>query len=236
MPVYALPKTHVFPPVNHAEPDGLLAVGGDLEPDRILLAYQHGIFPWFSEGSPILWWSPDPRMVLMTKELKVSKSMRQVLRSGKFKITYDQAFKEVIEACGDVPRPGQDGTWLTREMRDAYLQLHQLGWAHSVEVWREGDLVGGLYGLALGRVFCGESMFSHESNASKAGFIDLVKRLETLGFQFIDCQVHTPHLESLGAKEIPREDFLELLDEGLQADDLDAPWHTLTAFSEQIQY
>lgn len=236
MPVYALPKAHVFPPVSHAEPDGLLAVGGDLAPDRILMAYHQGIFPWYSEGSPILWWSPDPRMILMTAELKISKSMRQVMRSGKFKITYDKAFEEVIEACGNVPRPGQDGTWLTQEMRLAYIQLHQLGFAHSVEVWREGRLVGGLYGLAIGSVFCGESMFSLESNASKAGFIDLVKRLQAIGFRFVDCQVHTPHLESLGAKEVPREEFLDLLETALQDEDLDQAWHTLQPFSTPIAY
>lgn len=215
MPVYSLPPQHVFPPVSHAEEDGLLAVGGDLHPDRLLLAYSQGIFPWYSKGSPILWWSPDPRMVLFPAELKVSKSMKQVLKSGIFQISYDQDFPAVIQACAKVHRPGQRGTWLGKDMQAAYTELHRLGYAHSVEVWREGKLVGGLYGVALGQVFCGESMFAHESNASKSGFITLVVDLRSRGFQLIDCQVHTPHLESLGGREIPRLDFLHLLELGI---------------------
>ncbi|HEX2899640.1 MAG TPA: leucyl/phenylalanyl-tRNA--protein transferase, partial [Bacteroidia bacterium] len=206
------PDQHVFPPVSHAEPDGLLAVGGDLSPGRILAAYAQGIFPWYARRSPILWWSPDPRMVLFPAELKVSKSMKQVLQRKVFEVTFDTDFKAVIQACAKAPRPGQAGTWLGKDMQNAYIQLHELGFAHSVEVWREGRIVGGLYGVAMGGVFCGESMFASESNASKAGFITLVEALPAHGFGMVDCQVHTPHLESLGAREIPRVEFLKHLE------------------------
>lgn len=216
MPVYSLSAPPLFPPVSHAEEDGLLAVGGDLSPERLLAAYARGIFPWYTEGkSPILWWSPDPRMVLFPEELRVSKSMQQLIRREAFRVTYDQAFTSVIEACGSVPRPGQDGTWLGSAMMGAYEELHRLGHAHSVEVWQEGKLVGGLYGVAMGRTFCGESMFANVSNASKYGFITLVRDLVEAGFQLIDCQVHTEHLESLGAREIARNDFVHLLGKGL---------------------
>jgi leucyl/phenylalanyl-tRNA--protein transferase len=216
MPVYSLSQQHVFPPVSHAEEDGLLAVGGDLDPHRLLLAYAQGIFPWFSKGDPILWWSPDPRMVLFPAELKVSKSMKQVLKNKTFEVTFDKDFKSVIQACGKIDRPGQDGTWLSKDMRIAYTKLHEMAVAHSVEVWQEGKLVGGLYGLALGAIFCGESMFSEVSNASKAGFITLVQALREKGFELIDCQVYTSHLESLGAKEIPRTEFIRILEKGIQ--------------------
>jgi leucyl/phenylalanyl-tRNA---protein transferase len=217
MPIYALPDAHIFPPVSHAEEDGLLAVGGDLHPDRLLVAYSQGIFPWYSSGSPILWWSPDPRMVLFPEELKVSKSMQQVLRRDVFQITFDRDFPAVIQSCAKAPRPGQEGSgWLVQAMQEAYTELHRLGHAHSVEVWQAGTLVGGLYGVALGGVFCGESMFSHVSNASKAGFITLVEELRGRNFSLIDCQVHTAHLESLGAREIPRTQFLSLLRKALQ--------------------
>ncbi len=216
MPVYSLPQQHVFPPVSHAEEDGLLAVGGDLDPHRLLLAYAQGIFPWFSKGDPILWWSPDPRMVLFPAELKVSKSMKQVLKNKTFEVTFDKDFKSVIQACGKIERPGQDGTWLSKDMRIAYTKLHEMAVAHSVEVWQDGKLVGGLYGLALGAIFCGESMFSEVSNASKAGFITLVQALREKGFELIDCQVYTAHLESLGAKEIPRTEFIRILEQGIQ--------------------
>jgi leucyl/phenylalanyl-tRNA---protein transferase len=216
MPIYALPKEHVFPPVSHAEEDGLLAVGGDLSTGRLLAAYSQGIFPWYTQGeSPILWYSPDPRMVLFPAELYVSKSMQQLLKREVFQVTYDRAFKAVLAACSQTERPGQDGTWLGDDMQKAYFKLHELGVAHSVEVWEDGKLVGGLYGLALGCVFCGESMFSHASNASKYGFITLVRMLQANGFGLIDCQVHTPHLESLGAREIGRNDFLKLLVAGI---------------------
>jgi leucyl/phenylalanyl-tRNA--protein transferase len=211
MPIFQLDEQLWFPPVEYAEEDGLLAVDGDLSPERLLLAYQSGIFPWYNEEDPILWWSPNPRMVLYPSELKVSKSMQQVLRSNRFKVTVDTAFGQVIAACGSAIRDGQPGTWIVPEMIAAYTRLHIMGYAHSVEVWRNNQLVGGLYGLGLGKVFCGESMFSLESNASKTGFITLVQWLQKRGFHFIDCQTHTPHLESLGARQIPRELFLDEL-------------------------
>ncbi len=212
MAIYWLDDDLVFPHPIYADEDGVLAAGGDLSPQRLLLAYQNGIFPWYNEGEPVIWWSPDPRFVLYPEKLKVSKSMRKVLRDNKFKVTYNQAFDVVIRACGKVRRKGQSGgTWITRDMIRAYYQLHQLGFAHSVEVWQNDKIVGGLYGLALGRCFTGESMFTTVSNASKAGFITLVRRLVELGFDLIDCQTHSNHLESLGAEYMPREDFLNYL-------------------------
>ncbi|MEM9718629.1 MAG: leucyl/phenylalanyl-tRNA--protein transferase, partial [Bacteroidota bacterium] len=183
--------TWYFPPVDLANPDGLLAIGGDLSPEKLLIAYQSGIFPWYSEGQPILWWSPDPRFILYPAKLRFSRSMKQTFRKNIFTVTYDKAFGKVISLCKRIPRKGQEGTWITPEMQEAYMQLHRLGLAHSVEVWREDRLVGGLYGLALGKCFFGESMFSLESNASKMGFISLVKRLEERKYQLIDCQVYT---------------------------------------------
>jgi leucyl/phenylalanyl-tRNA---protein transferase len=216
MPIFQLDEQLWFPPVEYAEEDGLLAVDGDLSAERLLLAYRSGIFPWYNEEDPILWWSPNPRMVLYPSELKVSKSMQQVLRSNRFKVTFDTAFSQVIVACANALRDGQPGTWIVPEMIDAYTTLHTMGYAHSVEVWRNELLVGGLYGLALGKVFCGESMFSLESNASKTGFITLVRWLQQQGFQFIDCQTHTPHLESLGARQVAREWFLNELELALK--------------------
>ncbi len=225
MPIYSLPTEHIFPPVSHAEEDGMLAVGGDLSPGRLLAAYAQGIFPWYTQGeSPICWWSPDPRMVLLPGDLKVSKSMKQLLKRKVFEVTFDRDFVAVIAACSKTARPGQDGTWLGTDMQRAYIKLHELGHAHSVEVWEAGKLVGGLYGLALGRVFCGESMFSHASNASKFGFITLVRGLERLGFGLIDCQVYTEHLESLGAREISRKAFLKLLAAGISKPPLHGSW------------
>ena len=200
-----------FPALELASSDGLLAVGGDLSPERLIYAYQHGIFPWFDEGSMILWWSPDPRMVLYPDRLRLSKSMRQILRSGKFRVTYNQNFEEVVRNCSTIKRKGEDGTWITNEMITAYKKLHDLGYAKSVEVWNGDHLVGGLYGVDLGHVFCGESMFSKESNASKVAFISLVKDLIHKNYQLIDCQVYTDHLASLGAEEIPRDEFLKVL-------------------------
>lgn len=217
MPVYWLQEHEInFPHPANANVDGLLAAGGDLSPERLLLAYSWSIFPWYNEGDPILWWSPDPRFVLYPDELKVSKSMRSYFNQNKFQLTYDQAFDQVISACSQIPRHGQLGTWITADMLAAYKKLHQLGYAHSVEVWDKDELVGGLYGIALGRVFFGESMFARKSNASKFGFISLVRRLKAEGFKLIDCQQETPHLASLGARSIPREDFLELLEENRQ--------------------
>lgn len=202
-----------FPPVHAAldEPDGLLAIGGDLRPERLVTAYMRGIFPWYGEDQPILWWSPDPRMVLFPEFLKVSRSLRKNIRNGGFTITLDRAFTTVMERCASVPRPLQDGTWITEEMSAAYGQLHELGVAHSVECWREEELVGGLYGLALGKVFFGESMFAEASNASKVAFSVFVRQLQLWGYELIDCQVYTEHLESLGAVMIPRTEFQSLL-------------------------
>ena len=209
--MFLLGKKIEFPDVELASPDGILAIGGDLSPERLLLAYQRGIFPWFSEGEPIVWYSPEKRMVLFPKELKVSKSMKQLIRKETYRITWNQNFEDVIEACQASPRKDQDGTWITEEMRRAYIRLHELGHAKSVEVWRDEELVGGLYGIDLGHVFCGESMFSRESNTSKLAFINLVQELERENYRLIDCQVYTAHLASLGAREIPRKEFTKLL-------------------------
>ena len=206
-----------FPPVDKAlaSPNGLLCAGGDLSPQRILDAYSHGIFPWFSEGDPILWWSPDPRMVLFPEELKVSRSLRKTVSRGTFEIRFDTAFREVIEACA-APRDAHGGTWIVPEMVEAYTQLHAMGFAHSVEAWRDGGLVGGLYGMALGRAFFGESMFTRAADASKTALVALVERLRTHDFTVIDCQQNTAHLASLGAREIPRSAFSQLLQESIQ--------------------
>jgi leucyl/phenylalanyl-tRNA--protein transferase len=214
MPVYWLPEDElVFPPLEWAEPNGLLAAGGDLSTERLLFAYRNGLFPWYGDESPILWWSPDPRFVLFPDELKVAKSMRPYFNQRKFEWTIDRNFSSVIKNCRHAPRHGQDGTWITEEMTQAYIQLHKEGYAHSVEVWQEGELVGGLYGIALGKIFFGESMFAKASNASKFGFIALVRWLKEQGFFLIDCQQATPHLASLGARSIPRDEFVRMLAE-----------------------
>ena len=198
-----------FPNVNKANRDGLLAVGGDLSVERLLLAYKKGIFPWFENDEPILWWSPNPRFVLFPEKLKVSKSMKQVLRNSNYTVTINKAFNEVIYQCSKIKRNGQSGTWITKSMINAYCKLHNLGYATSIEVWDNDNLVGGIYGVDLGnKVFCGESMFAKESNASKIGLITFIKNNN---FKIIDCQVYTQHMESLGAEEILREDFLKLL-------------------------
>jgi len=207
-----------FPDPYYAleEPNGLLAVGGDLSPARLLNAYRQGIFPWYSDGEPILWWSPAPRMVLFPQELKVSRSLHKTLRNTPLRITLDTAFSHVIEACSEsrLNKDGsQSGTWITDEMKQAYISLHRIGFAHSVECWEGDELVGGLYGVSMGKVFYGESMFSRRSDASKVAFAHLVRQLVAWGFALIDCQVYTEHLASLGAREIPREQFLELLDQ-----------------------
>jgi leucyl/phenylalanyl-tRNA--protein transferase len=206
--IFRLDKRLVFPDPELAEPDGLLAVGGDLSANRLMLAYSHGIFPWYSEETPILWYSPHERFVLYPTGLRISKSMRQIMRSGKFKITVNQCFEQVINACSVVPREGQDGTWITDDMKQAYVNLHQLGHAHSYEVWQDDELVGGLYGVHVGRVFCGESMFSRVSNASK---LALTYLCQSSLYDLIDCQVHTEHLESMGARFISRAEYLHLL-------------------------
>ena len=198
-----------FPPVESAlrRPNGLLCAGGDLSPERLLEAYRHGIFPWFSEGEPILWWSPDPRMVLFPAEVKLSRSLAKTLRRGQYEVRLDTAFPAVIHECS-LPRPGQDGTWITAQMQQAYVRLHELGHAHSVEAWIGGELAGGLYGMAIGRAFYGESMFSRVSDASKIALAHLARYLERQGFAVIDCQMKTAHLASLGAREIRRSELL----------------------------
>ncbi len=203
-----------FPPVDYATSDGLLAVGGKLNVATLKRAYERGIFPWYEEGQPVLWWSPDPRMVLFPENLKVSKSMKQLLRKNTFKVSFNTDFKSVISNCAAIKRPGQHGTWITPEIQETYNLLHKLGIAHSVEVWEDGTLVGGLYGIYLREkaVFCGESMFATVSNASKYGFIKLVEKLESENVKLIDCQIYTRHLESLGAEEIPRVEFLRYLE------------------------
>ena len=206
-----------FPPVSNAlrSPNGLLCAGGTLSPERLVDAYSHGIFPWFSQGDPILWWSPDPRMVLFPEELKVSRSLGKVVRRGVYETRFDTAFPEVMKACA-APRDGQGGTWIVPQMVRAYTRLHELGFAHSAESWHEGSLVGGLYGVALGKVFFGESMFTRAADASKVALVHLVERLKADGFRVIDCQQATAHLASLGAREIPRAEFAKMLQESIQ--------------------
>lgn len=209
--IYFLGEEMYFPPIENSNSEGLLAVGGDLSSERLLLAYQNGIFPWFNDDSLILWWSPDPRMILYPKDIKISKSMRKLIRERKFSITVNASFNEVLEECSSIKREGQTGTWITDEMKSAYMELHEKGVAKSYEVWQDGNLVGGLYGVDLGHVFCGESMFSRKSNASKFAFIRLAQNLQEKKYRFIDCQLYTDHLASLGAIEIPRESFIKQL-------------------------
>lgn len=216
MPLFALDKQLLFPPVHLAEPDGLLAIGGDLTTDRLLLAYRSGIFPWY-EGDHILWWCPDPRFVLYPGELKISKSMKVLLKRNAFDFTINKAFTDVINSCKTISRKGQQGTWITDEVKKAYLRMHELGYAHSAEVWRDGTLTGGLYGIRLGNIFFGESMFSNANNASKYAFIKYVQQLKTEGVQLIDCQVYTEHLESLGAKMIDRKIFIQELQRNIES-------------------
>jgi len=225
MPVYQLTNNILFPPAEITDhPDGLLAVGGDLRPERILLAYRKGIFPWYSEGGPILWWSPEPRLILEPDRLHISKSLAKILKKGTFQVSFDTAFHRVIQFCALVARKEGEGTWITLEMREAYCKLHEMGYAHSVEIWIDKRLAGGLYGLSLGRVFFGESMFSRISNASKIAIVYLVKLMKKWEFEFIDCQISTEHLIRLGAREIPRNEFLLRLDEALQFPTKRGPW------------
>jgi len=211
--MYYLFNDLFFPPVEEADEEGVLAIGGDLSPERLLLAYKSGIFPWFNEGEPILWWAPDPRMVLFFDELVISKSMRKILNKKMFKVTYNKSFREVISNCQQIKREGQEGTWISDEMIEAYCKLHEEGVAKSVEVWQDDALVGGLYGIDLGKgnIFCGESMFSKVSNASKTAFIALALYLKKENYKLLDCQVYNPHLESLGCREIDREEFMSIL-------------------------
>ena len=211
MPVYLLNKSPLMPDTSHADKEGLVAIGGDLDDKRLINAYKSGIFPWYEEGSEILWWSPDPRLVLFPKELKISKSMRNLLKKNYFNVTYNQKFDEVIANCKNIERNDQGGTWITDEMERAYIKLNELGYAHSVEVWHENELVGGLYGIKLGNIYFGESMYSKVSNASKIGFVHLVNDLSKKGIELIDCQIKTDHLISMGAREIFRSDFIKIL-------------------------
>jgi leucyl/phenylalanyl-tRNA--protein transferase len=212
VPVYALSRALVFPPPDHAV-DGLLAVGGDLSPERLLLAYRSGIFPWYSEGQPILWHSPDPRCVIPVERLHIGRSLRRVIARHTYTVRYDTAFRRVIHACRQIPRAGQDGTWITDEMERAYVKLHTLGYAHSVESWAGDELVGGLYGVSLGRVFFGESMFTLAPDASKVALVALVQRVARWGFRIVDSQVPTPHTLAMGAEQWPRARYLRLLAE-----------------------
>jgi leucyl/phenylalanyl-tRNA--protein transferase len=216
MPIFRLVDDLVFPPPDYADPSGLIAIGGDLSSERLLEAYRVGIFPWYSDDQPILWWSPDPRLVLELDHFKVARSLRKTLKKGIFKVTFDRVFDEVIAACATVDRDGQQGTWITQEMQEAYIKLHGLGFAHSVETWFDNQLVGGLYGVSLGKAFFGESMFHVKSDASKVALVTLVERLKAWGFRFIDAQMTTEHLVSLGAQELSRRIFLKQLQSALR--------------------
>jgi leucyl/phenylalanyl-tRNA--protein transferase len=214
MPVFRLDDRLVFPPVHLAE-DGLLALGGDLRPERLLLAYSQGIFPWYAENLPILWHSPDPRMVMTTRDLVIQRSLKKAIRRRPYELKLDTAFSEVLRGCAEVPRPGQTGTWLIPEMVEAYDKLHDLGFAHSIEAWQDGELVGGLYGVSLGAAFFGESMFARAPDASKIAFAACIRQLDAWRIGLVDCQVHTEHLERFGAYEISRLDYLEMLKRAL---------------------
>lgn len=222
-------ELYPFPDPRDATPEGVVAVGGNLSPGMLLSAYSQGIFPWFSEGDPILWWSPDPRFVLRPAEAHRSRRMQRILRSERFTVRLDTQFAEVIGACAEVPRRGQDGTWITEEMKAAYIRLHELGFAHSCETYLGARLVGGLYGVALGRIFFGESMFASEDNASKAAFLHFAGLLDELGFTLIDSQVYTPHLASLGAHAVPRTEFLEELSDSIRKPTIRGPWSRLAS-------
>ncbi len=224
MPVFRLSRELTFPPPHLAIREGLLAVGGDLSVDRLTLAYRQGIFPWYAEDDPILWWSPDPRLVLFPHELHISRSLRRLMKKGRFRFTLDHAFGEVIRGCAAVRGENHPGTWIVPEMISAYESLHAAGLAHSVEVWCEGQLAGGLYGVSLGRTYFGESMFTRVSNASKAALIVLVQHLQQAGFDLIDCQVTTPHLKQFGAREIPRAQFMRILRRSLRHRTLRGRW------------
>lgn len=224
MAIYRLFDEPIFPDPEHADPDGLLAVGGDLTPERLISAYTTGVFPWYAEHSPILWWSTDPRLVLFPEELHVPRRLARLLRKGIFRITFDTAFDQVISGCCATPRPGQDGTWLVPEMIEAYTEMHRLGLCHSVEAWMGDELAGGLYGISLGRAFFGESMFFCEPDASKAAFVSLVKTLQTWDFRIVDCQQTTTHLLRFGAREINRRRFLDQLGQALQFPTIRGTW------------
>ena len=225
MPIFRLVDEPIFPPPDYADPSGLLAVGGDLSKERLLEAYRLGIFPWYSDDQPILWWSPDPRLVLDLKDFGISRSLRKTLKKGVFQVTFDHAFEQVIQACAVVPRAAQNGTWITEEMQEAYINLHGLGYAHSVESWFGGKLAGGLYGVSLGKAFFGESMFHLRTDASKVALATLVEKLKSWDFHFIDSQMTTEHMVRLGAKELPRRIFLKRLQSALRHPTRRGRWH-----------
>ena len=224
MPIYRLEEAPIFPDPTHAEPDGLLAVGGDLTPERLVNAYGNGIFPWYSEGEPMLWYSPDPRMILHPENLKISKTLTRLIKSQKYEQRIDTQFEAVIRNCSQAPRPDQDGTWITEEMIVAYIKLHQLGLAHSFETYQDGNLIGGLYGISLGKAFFGESMYHHSRDASKTAFAHLCQFAQDHDFHFIDAQVPSEHLERLGAQEVTREDFLNQLQKSNNNPTLQNSW------------
>ena len=224
MTVFALPAQPIFPDPSLADVDGLLAVGGDLSPQRLLMAYGRGIFPWYSENAPILWWSPEPRLILEPSRVHVPKRLERILRQGVFRFTLDTAFERVIAGCAQTPRRGACGTWIVPEMLAAYCRLHELGFAHSIEVWSGGTLVGGLYGVALGGAFFGESMFYNEPDASKAGFVTLIRALDRAGFILFDCQQTTAHMVRFGGFEVPRDEFLSRLEQALELPSPRGPW------------
>ena len=227
----SLPRTYTFPPLEAASPEGLLAVGGDLNPDRLVSAYRQGVFPWFSDGQPILWWSPDPRAILYPADLHISRSLRKSLRTQGFEVTADRAFDDVIQRCAE-SRNAREGTWITSGMQEAYCTLHRMGYAHSVETWQNGQLVGGLYGLAIGKAFFGESMFSQITDASKTALVALSVSLTAGGYHFIDCQVVSEHLNSLGAKAVPRYRFSSELKQAVETPVNETPWNWTIAARE----
>jgi len=224
MPVEISRRSIEFPDLEEADESGLLAIGGDLSIERLKLAYSKGIFPWYEDGMPILWWSPDPRMVLFPDKMIISHSLKQSIKKQQFTVTLDKAFGKVIRNCSKTPRKGENGTWITRDMKNAYIQLHEAGYAHSAEAWLDGELVGGLYGVALGKTFFGESMFHHVTNASKVALYFLVEKLKSWNFEIIDAQVYTNHLESLGGEMIPRSQYLQILEGALKVEDAIGSW------------
>ena len=236
MPVYLLDKGLSFPAPEDANQEGIVAVGGDVSPERLLVAYKHGIFPWPARGYPLLWFSPDPRFALRPSSAHVSRSLRKVIRKGHLQVTADTAFDEVITACAAVPRPHQQGTWITRELQEGYRGLHQLGYAHSIETWLGGKLVGGLYGVALGRTFAGESMFASEPDASKVAFTTLLGHLAMWGFRVVDCQVHTEHLARFGATMWTRERFLSEWRAAVDEPSVLAPWQLTMSPKEALTW
>lgn len=236
MSVFILGEQPVFPDPAFADPDGLLAVGGDLSRERLVSAYAHGIFPWYSASTPILWWSPDPRPIIEPPKIHVCRTLRKVLRKQPFEIRLDTVFDRVLKGCAKTPRPQGDGTWLVSEMMEAYLDLHDMGLAHSVEAWQDGKLVGGLYGVSLGRAFFGESMFYHVPNASRVAFVVLVRLLESWDFHFVDCQQATPHMLHFGAQELHRQEFLERLRAAIGFPTLRGKWEMPAGFQKALEW